>query len=156
MLASEDRRVCDMSEEQRQLLRELRPTSFPRPTPCGVSQRRVSFSGETRRQFEIVAESIRGEIRQVAEGVALASESIDSMSRRMDTEFGEVKAAMKFSLAELDRRIVSLEAGLAFSRRSREAPGEERLAGSAQPPTALTETLKARRRQAAFRSSSSN
>lgn len=80
-----------MSEEQRQLLQE--------------------FAGETRRQFEIVAESLRGEIRLVAEGVALANESIESVGRRMDSEFGEVKAAMKFSFAELDRRIVSLETG---------------------------------------------
>ncbi len=80
-----------MSEEQRQLLQE--------------------FAGETRRQFEIVAESLRGEIRQVAEGVALANESIESVGQRMDSEFAEVKAAMKFSFAELDRRIVSLEMG---------------------------------------------
>jgi hypothetical protein len=80
-----------MSDEQRQLLQE--------------------FAGETRRQFEIVAESLRREIRQVAEGVALTNESIDSVGRRMDSEFAEVKAAMKFSFAELDRRIGSLEAG---------------------------------------------
>jgi hypothetical protein len=70
---------------------------------------------ETRRHFDVVAEGLRGDIRQVAEGVVNLNEKLDremtALRQEMRTEFGEVKSMLKFSYTELDRRIRSLEEG---------------------------------------------
>ena len=106
---------------------------------------------ETRRHFDVVAESLKSEIRVIAEGHGVLVEKIDRLDTRMDhletkvdrldtrmdgldtrmdrletkvdgldhklenfivetrTNFEEVRAAIKFSYAELDRRVAHLE-----------------------------------------------
>ena len=70
---------------------------------------------ETRRHTGVLVEAVRGEVRQVAEGVVNLNEKLDremtALRQEMRTEFGEVKSMLKFSYAELDRRIRSLEEG---------------------------------------------
>ena len=106
---------------------------------------------QTRRHFDVVAESLKSEIRVIAEGHGVLVEKIDGLGTRMDhletkvdrletkvdaldarmdsletkvdhletkldgfivvtrTNFDEVRAAIKFSYAELDRRVAHLE-----------------------------------------------
>jgi polyhydroxyalkanoate synthesis regulator phasin len=68
---------------------------------------------EIKRHFGIVAEDLRSEIRAVAEGQELLREQltskIDGLEREIHSEFEEAKAMIRFSYAELDRRIHTLE-----------------------------------------------
>jgi hypothetical protein len=87
---------------------------------------------ETQRHFDVVAESLKSEIRLVAEGVMGANERLDRHEAKLDavdgrltmvetkldafivetrTNFEEVRASIKFSYAELDRRLTFLESG---------------------------------------------
>jgi threonine aldolase len=72
---------------------------------------------EIKRHFNVVAEGLEKKIQLVAEGVLLLDEKVDrrmtALEEKMDQGFDEVKAMVKFSYAELDRRVTSLEAGLA-------------------------------------------
>ena len=96
---------------------------------------------DIKRHFDVVAERLEGQIRQVAEGVVLNGERIGGVENRLDrleartdrletelhagfakvneradrfegevgANFAEVKSMIKFSYAELDRRISNLE-----------------------------------------------
>jgi predicted RNase H-like nuclease (RuvC/YqgF family) len=92
---------------------------------------------QTRRHFDVVAESLKSDIRLLAEGHGVLVEKVDRLDTRMDhletkvdrldtrmdhletkldgfivetrTNFDEVRAAIKFSYAELDRRVAHLE-----------------------------------------------
>jgi hypothetical protein len=66
-------------------------------------------AAETRRHFDVVAESIRSDVRAVAEGVAANSEAIERLGRElrteMDTRFTAFHAVVRVALAELRRDI---------------------------------------------------
>ena len=66
-------------------------------------------AGETRRHFDVVAESIRSDVRAVAEGVAANSEAIERLGRElrteMDSRFTAFHAVVRVALAELRRDI---------------------------------------------------
>ncbi len=71
---------------------------------------------EIKRHFNVVAEGLRSEIRTLAEGVGANTdrldgfeENLDRIEARMTEEFGEIKAMIRLSFGELDRRIQSLE-----------------------------------------------
>jgi polyhydroxyalkanoate synthesis regulator phasin len=78
---------------------------------------------QTRRHFDVVAESLKSEIRVIAEGHGVLVEKIDRLETKVDgldhklenfivetrANFEEVRAAIKFSYAELDRRVTHLE-----------------------------------------------
>lgn len=64
---------------------------------------------ETKRHFGVVAEGLRSEMRQIAEGVANVDEKLERFRREVQEEFKDVKAMIKFSHTELDRRITTLE-----------------------------------------------
>ena len=68
---------------------------------------------ETQRHFDVVAENLRSQIQLVAEGVLAANERLDRHAEAMRTEFAEVRAMIKFSYSELDRRVTHLESNLA-------------------------------------------
>jgi len=68
---------------------------------------------ETRRHFEVVAEGMRGQLQQVAEGLVNLDRKLDRFREEVETEFQEVKSMFRFSYTELDRRIASLEQGFA-------------------------------------------
>ena len=84
-------------------------------------------AAESQRHFDAVAESLKSEIRVIAEGHGVLVEKIDGLGTRMDrletqvenfaietrTNFEEVRAAVKFSYAELDRRVSHLESTIA-------------------------------------------
>lgn len=70
---------------------------------------------EIKRHFNVVAEGLGKKIQLVAESVALLDEKVDrritALEEKMERGFDEIKAMIKFSYAELDRRVSSLEAG---------------------------------------------
>ncbi len=71
---------------------------------------------EIKRHFNVVAEDLRSEIRTVAEGFIATNESLDRMESRMAEEFSEIKAMIRLSFGELDRRIRSLETDVSSLR----------------------------------------
>jgi predicted RNase H-like nuclease (RuvC/YqgF family) len=64
---------------------------------------------ETRRHFDVVAEGLSSEIRQVAEGVASLDSRFERFQVEVKEEFREVRSMIKLSYTELDRRLNTLE-----------------------------------------------
>ena len=64
---------------------------------------------EIKRHFSVVAEGLRSEIRTVAVGLVETNEKIDRLESRITEELSEIKAMIRLSFGELDRRIQSLE-----------------------------------------------
>jgi hypothetical protein len=71
------------------------------------------FSEENRRHFDISQESVRDTIRMVAEGVTQISETLNREVGRLDSKidrgFAETQSMIRFSHAELERRVRVLE-----------------------------------------------
>ncbi len=74
-------------------------------------------AAQTRRHFDTVAERLEKSIDAVAESVTVVDEKlsrrIDRFEERVERGFAETQAMIKFSHADLDRRISSLEHGFA-------------------------------------------
>ena len=72
-----------------------------------------SFKDEIIHHFHIISEDLRTQIKQVAEGVANAYEKSErdtgELKREIQETRQEILAAVKFSYAELDRRLTTLE-----------------------------------------------
>jgi len=64
---------------------------------------------EIKRHFEVVAEHLSKDIVAVAEGHETIRREAAEFRREMREEFKEVKSLIRFSYAELDRRIQRLE-----------------------------------------------
>ncbi|MDP9192645.1 MAG: hypothetical protein M3P06_13175 [Acidobacteriota bacterium] len=119
--AAETRRT---NEETRRLLGEAIAETRQQIVVTNAETRRVlgEAIGETRQQivdsrlhFDITAEGLRHEIRLVAEKVTgvderLTREAAD-IRGEMRQGFADTQAMIKFSHAELDRRVTSLEDG---------------------------------------------
>ena len=64
-------------------------------------------------QFHVISEDVISQVKQVAEGVANVDEKLDRRFNELKTEIQETRqevlAAVKFSYAELDKRITTLE-----------------------------------------------
>ncbi len=67
---------------------------------------------EILRHFDVVAERLETQVGQVAEAVLMLGEKLDRSTADLRREIGEVKAAVTFSYAELDRRIRTLEGAM--------------------------------------------
>jgi len=71
------------------------------------------FRDEIVHQFHVISEDVISQVKQVAEGVANVDEKLDRRFNELKTEIQEtgqeVLAAVKFSYAELDKRITTLE-----------------------------------------------
>ena len=76
-------------------------------------QANAAAHAETRRHFDVVTEATRQEIRLDVEAVALVDEKLDreatEIRQEMRTGFTETQAIIKFSDAELDRRMRTIE-----------------------------------------------
>jgi len=64
---------------------------------------------DVKRHSDVIAESLRGEIRLVAEGVTGLDEKFTLEFRNVREEIGEVKSLVRLSYGDLDRRVQSLE-----------------------------------------------
>ena len=72
-----------------------------------------THQAEIRRHFEVVAEGLRADIRQVPEGHQFLVDGQARIIDRIDRLEHELGAMIRFSYAELERRIRSLEEGMA-------------------------------------------
>jgi len=64
---------------------------------------------EIKRHFGVVAESLRSDIRQIAEGHDVIRRELQSQGDELKAEFKETKALTKLSFSTLDQRIHTLE-----------------------------------------------
>ena len=71
------------------------------------------FKGDILHQFSIISEDLTTKVQQVAEGVSNLNEKfdrrLDELTGMNDSQHKDILAAIKFSYAELDRRITNLE-----------------------------------------------
>jgi predicted KAP-like P-loop ATPase len=71
------------------------------------------FKEEIIHQFHVISEDVISKVQQVAEGVINLNEKldrrIDGLDRNIEEKHQDIIAAIKFSYAELDRRIIYLE-----------------------------------------------
>jgi len=71
------------------------------------------FKEEIVHQFHIISEDVISQVKQVAEGVANIDEKLERRFNELKTQIQETRqevlAAVKFSYAELDKRITTLE-----------------------------------------------
>ncbi len=79
----------------------------------GIRQENAAAHEETRRLSNVTAEGLRQEIRLVGESVLQIDKKLDRTAQEIRAEmrqgFAETQAMIKFSYAELDRRVSSLE-----------------------------------------------
>jgi phage shock protein A len=68
---------------------------------------------ETRRHFDVVAEGLRSQVQRVAEGMSAVDQRLDRFQRKVEEGFAETRAAIRFSYAQLERRILDLEGNYA-------------------------------------------
>jgi predicted nuclease with TOPRIM domain len=72
-------------------------------------------------QFHVISEDLISKVKQVAEGVVNLNEKfdrrIDAIENKIDEKHQDILAAIKFSYAELDRRITTLEGEMADLKR---------------------------------------
>lgn len=70
-------------------------------------------TSETRRHFEVIAEGLDHKFALLAEGVVAQGEElrgkIETLEAKVDRGFADTQAMIRFSHAELDRRVKSLE-----------------------------------------------
>lgn len=86
----------------------------------GMEAQLQTFREETNQRFDQVddkinlarveIESVRGEIRQVADGVAANTEKLDAFRVEVAKEFAEVRTTSRLQYTDLDRRVRRLEA----------------------------------------------
>ncbi len=72
---------------------------------------------ETRRHFDVAAENLRGDFRALIDGFQDLRDGMRSETQRLESKieggFEETQAMIRFSHAELDRRLRTLEQGYA-------------------------------------------
>lgn len=64
---------------------------------------------EIKRHFGVVTESLRSDIRQIAEGHDVIRHELQGQREELRDEFKETKALMRISFSQLDQRIHTLE-----------------------------------------------
>ncbi len=67
---------------------------------------------EIKRHFGVVAEALRSDIRQIAEGHSAIRREVQDMRDEFRDEFKEMRALMRLSFSQLDQRIRTLETDL--------------------------------------------
>ncbi len=71
------------------------------------------FKEEILHQFHVISEGVVDQVKQVAKGVATVNEKLDRRFNALKAEIQETRqevlAAVKFSYAELDKRLTTLE-----------------------------------------------
>jgi hypothetical protein len=73
-----------------------------------------AYLDDTRRHFDVVAERLESRMQLISEGVSSLSERVDRLEQNLREDIlrsqRELSAMIRFSYAELDRRIQALEA----------------------------------------------
>jgi predicted nucleic acid-binding Zn-ribbon protein len=69
---------------------------------------------EIKRHFGVVAESLRSDIRQIAEGHTTIRHELQDLRSEFKDEFKEMRALLRLSFSQLDQRIVTLESDISM------------------------------------------
>lgn len=64
---------------------------------------------EIKRHFGVIAESLRGDIQQIAEGHDIIRRELQTQREDLKEEFKEAKSLIRLSYAQLDQRINAVE-----------------------------------------------
>ena len=72
---------------------------------------------EIKRHFDVVAESLEHKIQFIAEGITTVDNKLEHFRQEVKEEFNETKSMIKFSFAELDRRITAIESEVTSLKR---------------------------------------
>ncbi len=87
-----------------------------KPLLEAMRQENAAAHKETRRHFEVITARLETQIEAVAEAVARVHETLDREAANIRDEmrrgFDETQSMIKFSHAELDRRVSKLEQAL--------------------------------------------
>ena len=67
---------------------------------------------EIKRHFGVIAESLRSDIRQIAEGHVTIRHELQEHREEIRDEFKEMRALMRLSFSQLDQRIRTLESDI--------------------------------------------
>jgi predicted nucleic acid-binding Zn-ribbon protein len=67
---------------------------------------------EIKRYFGVIAEALRSDLQQVAEGHATIRHEIQELRHEVRDEFKEMRALLRLSFSQLDQRITTLESEL--------------------------------------------
>ncbi|HLA61967.1 MAG TPA: hypothetical protein VK626_06965 [Nitrospiraceae bacterium] len=67
---------------------------------------------EIKRHFGVVAESLRSDIRQIAEGHATIRHELQDLRGEFRDEIKEMRALIRLSFSQLDQRIRTLESDI--------------------------------------------
>ncbi len=86
------------------------------PAKAAASKEDIEkFKEEIIQRFHVISEDVISQVKQVAEGVVGVREELQKTRLDLKSEIQETRqevlAAIKFSYAELDRRITALEQG---------------------------------------------
>jgi transposase-like protein len=68
---------------------------------------------EIKRHFGVIAEALRNDVRQVAEGHAVIRRELQEFRVEVREEIRDVRTLLRLSFAQLDQRISRLESGRA-------------------------------------------
>ncbi len=68
---------------------------------------------EIKHHVGVVAESLRSDIRQIAEGHGTIRNELQDLRSELRDEFKEMRALLRLSFSQLDQRIHSLESDIA-------------------------------------------
>ena len=74
-----------------------------------IDSRFVEFREDIIHQFHVISEDVISKVQLVAEGVANLNEKLDRHIDENQREHKDILAAIKFSYAELDKRMTVLE-----------------------------------------------
>lgn len=69
---------------------------------------------EIKRHFGVVAEALRSDIRQIAEGHSAIRHELQEARNEFREEFKEMRALMRLSFSQLDQRIRTLETDISI------------------------------------------
>ena len=79
------------------------------PRFAQIDSRFIEFREDIIHQFHVISEDVISKVQLVAEGVANLNEKLDRHIDENQREHKDILAAIKFSYAELDKRMTVLE-----------------------------------------------
>ena len=80
---------------------------------AGMREENAAAHTDTRRRFEVLTEATRQDVQIVAESVLHLNERLGRTDETIERTAAETQAMIKFSHAEIDRRMRSLEDAVA-------------------------------------------
>jgi archaellum component FlaC len=82
-----------------------------------IESQLVEFREDIIHRFHVISEDVISKVQLVAEGVANLNEKLDRHIEENERGHKDILAAIKFSYAELDRRITNLESEMETLKR---------------------------------------